>query len=187
MLKALRMVVPKVGLYVGGAGILAMVLLILAEIVSTKLFNYSLPYVLEYTEYLVPVIVFWGAAYALAEGAHVRADILVHRFPVNVRRWILLAGYVLGLFFLALIFAQLLSVTWLSFKMNRYSFYPSPSPLWPPQLFASIGLGLFILQLIIEIIEMALELFRDRRATGRRPDSGTEDADSGQRRQEWIS
>ncbi|WP_413850635.1 TRAP transporter small permease subunit [Albidovulum sp.] len=183
MLRGLRMLVPKVGLYVGGAGILAMVILILAEIVSTKLFNYSLPYVLEYTEYLVPIIVFWGATYALAEGAHVRADILVHRFPVNVRRWIFLAGYVLGLIFLALIFEHLLGVTWLSFKMDRYSFYPTPSPLWPPQLFACIGLGLFILQLILEIIAMALEILRNRRAK----DRGPADADSEQRGQEWIS
>lgn len=155
--------VPKLSLYVGGAGILAMVFLIFAEIVSTKLFNYSLPYVLEYSEYLVPVIVFWGAAYTLAEQGHVRADILVHKFPPMMRRWVLLGGYVLGLVFLVMVFRQLLNVALLSIELKRYSFYPSPSPLGPPQMFACIGLGLFILQLIVEIARMGLEILRGGR------------------------
>lgn len=81
MLKSVFALAPKLSLYVAGAGILAMVSLMFAEIVSTKLFNYSLPYVIEYSEYLVPIIVFWGAAYTLAEKGHVRADILIHHFP----------------------------------------------------------------------------------------------------------
>jgi TRAP-type C4-dicarboxylate transport system permease small subunit len=156
-------VVPKLGLLVGGAGISLMVLLIIAEIVSTKLFNFSLPYVLEYSEYLVPMIVFWGAAYALAEGGHVRADILVHRLPETPRRWVILIGYVCGLVFLVVVFLQLWEVALLSIKMKRYSFYPTPSPLGPPQLIATLGLGVFIFQLIVEIVRMAAEIRRNRR------------------------
>ncbi|MBK8438061.1 MAG: TRAP transporter small permease [Rhodobacter sp.] len=158
MLKTVFALAPRLSLHVAGAGILAMVSLMFAEIVSTKLFNYSLPYVIEYSEYLVPIIVFWGAAYTLAEKGHVRADILVHHFPGNVRRWILLAGYVLGLIFLIVVFWQLLQVALRSIEMKRYSFYPTPSPIGPPQLFACIGLGLFIFQLLVEIARMGLEI-----------------------------
>jgi TRAP-type C4-dicarboxylate transport system permease small subunit len=165
MLRNLAGLVPKLGLYVAGFGILAMVSLIFAEIVATKLFNTSLPYVLEYSEYLVPIIVFWGAAYTLAEHGHVRADILVHRFPEPLRSWILLAGYVLGLVFLIVVFRHLANVAWISWVMNRQSFYPTPSPLGPPQMFACAGLGLFIVQLVIEIARMARDLLR-----GGRPD-----------------
>jgi TRAP-type C4-dicarboxylate transport system permease small subunit len=156
--------VPKLGLIVGGAGISLMVLLIIAEILSTKLFNVSLPYVLEYSEYLVPTIVFWGAAYALAEKGHVRADILVHRLPEAVRRWVILLGYLCGLVFLVVVFLQLWQVALLSIEMKRYSFYPTPSPLGPPQMFACLGLGLFIFQLVVEIVRMTLDIRRSRRA-----------------------
>jgi TRAP-type C4-dicarboxylate transport system permease small subunit len=163
MLRNMFGLVPKLGLYVAGFGILAMVFLIFAEIVATKLFNTSLPYVLEYSEYLVPIIVFWGAAYALAQEAHVRADILVHKFPPALRRWVLLFGYVLGLVFLIVVFRHLLNVAWISWVMNRQSFYPTPSPLGPPQLFACLGLGLFIVQLAVEIVRMALDIRRGGR------------------------
>jgi len=152
--------VPKLGLVVGAAGIALMVILIIAEIISTKLFDLSLPYVLEYTEYLIPIIVFWGAAYTLREGGHVRADILVHRLPEGAREWVLLAGYVLGFAFLVLVSKQLWHVGWLSFKMNRVSFYPTPSPLGPPQLFAALGLFLFTFQLVVEIAKKARRLYR---------------------------
>lgn len=185
MPKSLLTLVPRLGLYVAGSGIVAMVVMIVAEIISTKVFNYSLPYVLEYSEYLIAIIVFWGAAYALAQGAHVRADIVMHRCPANGRRWIFLAGYVLGLVFLSLVFQQLLEVAWLSFRLNRYSFYPTPSPLWPPQAFACLGLGLFILQLIIEIGRMGREILRG----GRADEAAATDGESapGSEGQNWTS
>ncbi|MBK6468981.1 MAG: TRAP transporter small permease [Rhodobacter sp.] len=157
MLKTVFALAPRLSLHVAGAGILAMVSLMFAEIVSTKLFNYSLPYVIEYSEYLVPIIVFWGAAYTLAEKGHVRPISWFTTFrecaPLDPA-----AGYVLGLIFLIVVFWQLLQVALRSIEMKRYSFYPTPSPIGPPQLFACIGLGLFIFQLLVEIARMGLEI-----------------------------
>lgn len=158
--------VPRLGLVVGAAGITVMVVLIIAEIVSTKLFNYSLPYVLEYSEYLIPIIVFWGAAFTLREGGHVRADIVVHRLSDRTRDWVVLMGYVLGLVYLIVVLKHTAGVAWLSIKMSRYSFYPTPSPLGPPQMAAALGLALFALQLVIEIARMARRMYRRRGSAG---------------------
>ncbi len=157
--KALELV-PRLSLVVSSAGICLMVALIIAEIISTKLFNYSLPYVLEYSEYLIPIIVFWGAAYTLSVEGHVRADIFLHRLSESAREWLILAGYVLGFVYLAIIFHHMLSVALLSIKWNSYSFYPTPSPIGPPQLFATVGIALFILQLAIEIGRKGWRLYR---------------------------
>lgn len=151
--------VPKLGLIVASTGICLMVVLILAEIISTNLFNLSLPYVLEYSEYLVPIIAFWGGAYTLSEAGHVRADIVVHRLSERTRELLYLAGYVLGLIFLIVVLTQLFDVASRSFKMNRLSFYPTPSPLGPPQMFAAAGLGLFVVQLLIEISKLVRRLY----------------------------
>ena len=152
--------VPRLGLVVSAAGICLMVALIIAEIISTKLFNYSLPYVLEYSEYLIPIIVFWGAAYTLSVEGHVRADIFLHRLSESAREWFILAGYVLGFVYLAIIFNHMLNVALLSIKWNSYSYYPTPSPIGPPQLFATVGIALFILQLAIEIGRKGWRLYR---------------------------
>lgn len=85
-----------------------------------------------------------------------------------MRRWILLAGYILGLIFLIVVFWQLLQVALRSIEMKRYSFYPTPSPIGPPQLFACIGLGLFIFQLLVEIVRMGLEIAGHRNPGPRR-------------------
>lgn len=151
--------IPKLGLIVGALGISLMVIMIIAEIISTKLFNFSLPYVLEYSEYLIPIIVFWGATYTLSREGHVRADIFVHRLPHPTREWVILIGYVLGLVFLIVVSKHMFDVAWLSFKLNRHSFYPTPSPLGPPQMAAVLGLGLFTLQLLIEIVKKARQLY----------------------------
>ena len=157
-MKAARSILSVISLYVAGAGIVLMMLLILAELVATKLFYVSLPYALEYSEYLVPLIAFWGASYTLYEGGHVRADILLHRMPDALQPWIMLAGYILGLVFLSVAFVQMWDVSVRSIAMNRMSFYPQPSPLGPPQLIVTIGLGLFIVQLFLEIVWMAIGL-----------------------------
>jgi TRAP-type C4-dicarboxylate transport system permease small subunit len=157
--KALELV-PRLSLIVSASGICLMVALIIAEIISTKLFSYSLPYALEYSEYLIPIIVFWGAAYTLSVEGHVRADIFLHRLSESAREWFVLAGYVVGLVYLVVIFKHTLDVALLSIKGNRYSYYPTPSPIGPPQLFATMGIALFILQLAIEIGRKGWRLYR---------------------------
>lgn len=167
-MKAARSLLSAISLYVAGAGIVLMMVLILAELVATKLFHASLPYALEYSEYLVPLIAFWGASYTLHEGGHVRADILLHRMSSALQPWIVLAGYILGLAFLSAAFVHMWDVSVRSITMNRMSFYPQPSPLGPPQLIVTIGLGLFIVQLFLEIVWMAIGMQGGRRgAAGR--------------------
>jgi len=157
--KALELV-PRLSLVVSATGICLMVALIIAEIISTKFFNYSLPYVLEYSEYLIPIIVFWGAAYTLRHDGHVRADLFLHRLSESTREWLILAGYVIGFIYLAIVFNHMLDVALRSIRWNSVSYYPTPSPIGPPQMFATVGIALFILQLAIEIVRKGWRLYR---------------------------
>lgn len=151
--------IPRLSLIVASSGILLMVALIISEVISTKLFNYSLPYVLEYSEYLIPIIVFWGAPYTLSVGGHVRADLFFHRLSDNAREWFVVIGFILGLIFLIVVLRHMSQVAYLSFKYGRLSFYSTPSPIGPPQLFATIGLALFVVQLVVEISRKARRLY----------------------------
>lgn len=142
---------PKLSLILSALGICVMIGMVVAEIIATQIFSQSLPYAIEWVEYLIPIIVFWGAAYTLREGGHVRADIFLHRLPDRPRQWFFLIGYLLGLVYLIIVFRFTLQLSLNSFRIHAVSFFPVPSPLGPPQMLVAIGIALFAFQLLVEI------------------------------------
>ena len=146
-------VLPKISLIVGGGAVLLMVSLVFLGIITRFLFNYNLPPSIEYSEYLIPIIAFWGAAFALREGAHVSADIVFRRLSVNQQQWITLITYIMGLVYLTILGRHLFGLTYTAYKYHYIAFaYPLKTPLAYPQFIMSLGLVLFALQLLIEII-----------------------------------
>jgi len=151
--------VPKTSLVVGGVSIALSMVLVVMGVVGRSVFNLSLPFAIEFSEYLIPMACYWGAAYTLSEGGHVNADVVVHRFPERIREWFLYVGYLLGLPYLAVITYQFYKVTASSYTGNYVSMYPLQTPLWYPQLLVWIGLIFFDLQLVVEIIKKTRRLF----------------------------
>ena len=152
-------VIPRLSLIVSGVGLCLMTALVVAGIVSRGVFNYSLPFTIEYAEYLVPVVALWGAAYTLRKEGHVNADIVIHRLSDRSRQWFILIGYVLGLGYLIILDIHVLGVALTSIKMHYVSMYPTQTPFGYWQLMVPIGLSLFALQLVIEIIRKARLLY----------------------------
>jgi len=133
--------------------------MVVAEIIATQIFSQSLPYAIEWVSYLIPIVVFWGAAYTLREGGHVRADILMHRLSDKPRQWFFLIGYLLGLAYLIIVFRFTLQLALNSFRIHAISFFPVLSPLGPPQMIVTIGIALFAFQLVVEIVKQARLLY----------------------------
>lgn len=155
ILLSLAEVVPKISFFAGGCSIaLAMVLVVLG-VVGRGIFNLSLPFAIEFSEYLIPVSCYWGAAYTLRVNGHVNADVIIHRFPKRTQEWFLLVGYILGTAYLFVITVQLFKVVIASYNGGYVSMYPLETPLWYPQLLVWIGLVLLDIQLIFEIIRKA--------------------------------
>lgn len=98
-----------------------------------------------------------GVALALAAGAHVRTDILSHRFPRRLSAAIDLVGYLcLALPLLA----------WLAWRLWEHFLSALASgertgasawnpPAWPMRLVLCVGLALLALQVAVEIIKRA--------------------------------
>lgn len=149
-----------------GAGIalVAMAALVVVGIVARSVFNVSLPVTIEYSEYLIPVIALGGAAYALRHGAHVRADLVLHRLPLQPRRWLILAGYLAGLAYLVVLAVVTLNTALLSIERGYVSIYPSATPYGYWQLLVPLGLLLFALQLAILALKEGKELLTPRGA-----------------------
>jgi TRAP-type C4-dicarboxylate transport system permease small subunit len=144
-----------------GLALTAMTALVVAGIVSRSVFNISLPFTIEYSEYLIPVVGLGGAAYALRHGAHVRADLVLHRFPWRVRKALLLAGYLGGLVYLVVLTVFTLDTALASIDRGYTSIYPSRTPYGYWQLLVPLSLALFALQLAILALKEATSLVAD--------------------------
>jgi TRAP-type C4-dicarboxylate transport system permease small subunit len=133
--------------------------LVVVGVIARAGFNLSIPLTIEYVEYLIPVIGLWGAAYTLSKEGHVITDIVVRYLPDRPKQWFTVIGYLLGLAYLIILilFTSKLALT--SIKLHYVSFYPTETPFGYWQLMVPIGLSLFALQLLVEIIKKARLLF----------------------------
>jgi TRAP-type C4-dicarboxylate transport system permease small subunit len=102
--------------------------------------------------YLLVAISFFGAAYTLRQGMHIRVDILVNYFAIGLRRSLLLATEILGLAYVVLL-------TWQSGKLAVMDLVtPSHAPtimrtpMFIPEVLVPIGLGIFALDMLYHIV-----------------------------------
>lgn len=138
---------------VGAAlALITMTVLVVVGVLARSLLNISLPVTIEYAEYLVPVVGLWGAAYALRHGAHVRADLVLDFLAPPVRRWVILAGDIAGLGYLAVLTVYTGETAWTSISRGYTSIYPSATPYGYWQLLVPLSLLLLAVQLLLEIL-----------------------------------
>lgn len=146
-----------------GCALVAMTALVVVGVVSRSALNVSLPFTIEYAEYLIPAVGLGGAAYALRHDAHVRADVVLHWLPPRARAWLLLAGSVAGLVYLGVLVAFTLETARVSIAQGYTSIYPSQTRYGYWQLVVPLSLGLFALQLALEILRTLHRLLASRR------------------------
>lgn len=70
---------------IGQAVLMLMVLLVVADVTSRRVFNNPLPYVYELVGIMLAVVVFFAVAYCGAQRGHLSIDVLVSRFPAKAR------------------------------------------------------------------------------------------------------
>ena len=146
---------PTLSLVLAGIGVCMMAGLVVTEIVARSLFRFAVPFASEGVKYLIPYVALMGAAYTLRKEGHVRADIFLRRLPVGLMQWVVLLGYILGLGFLIILSRLTLAMAMLSLEKGYTSMSVVATPLGYPQLVMTIGLWLFALQLVVEIIRKA--------------------------------
>jgi len=142
------------------AAVLAAVLLALmfvlgiTEILLRSLFSISLPIVIEYSGYLLALVLFLGSGWTLTQGGHIKVTILSEHVPPHVARIldILCTG-------VALLVATAMTVALIDFAIGTLmrgtvSFYPSATPLAFPQLIFAVGPLVLSLALVARLIRL---------------------------------
>lgn len=128
------------------------------EVVMRYAFNHPSVWVLEYSKFMLLLVVFLGAAYTQFQRGHVRVDILYNFLGQK-------AGALLNLAtsLLALVFCVFLTwATWhealVMFKGDFRSDSILKTPLGPVQTALAIGVSLLCLVIIIHIIQYIVAL-----------------------------
>jgi TRAP-type C4-dicarboxylate transport system permease small subunit len=149
-------------LRVVGMGMLSVLMFLgAADVIGRYLFNKPILGTLEVSEILLAGIVFFGWAYTLSVEGHVRVDFFYLRFPVRAQR---IVGFFTSFFSLVLFSL----ITWRAAKTAIFYWQGNKLvpilkiPVFPFQLFVSLGALALCLELIIE---MSYFLFQARRGS----------------------
>ena len=160
-------VLPRIGLWVGSLALLIMALLIVSGVIARYLFNYGIPFAIEYSEYMILIVILWGAAIVMKEGGHINVDILISRLKVRPQKWVVLCGYLVGLVYLIVLDIYFFKFALGSIRLHEISLYPTRTEIGYVQLFMPLGLSLFAFQLLVEIVRRSVDLYRDFKGSPR--------------------
>ena len=148
--RAVKLLVLRAG-DMAGLCALAMTLFITLDVFLRYAFNAPTIWANEVSSYLLLVMVFMGAAYALREKAHIRIDVVVSRLPRQVQDWMQVFSSITFLIFTGI----LGYFTW-SIFLDTVKFAETSRSLWdiplaPWQVWLPLGLAIISLLLILNI------------------------------------
>lgn len=127
----------------GGAAIVALVLIVTAEVIVRNLFGFSLLVADEYAGYLGLAITFLGIPFALSEDALLRVDAVIHRVTGRPRALMDAVFNLISALVTLLITWQVYRLVSRSFERGTFASTPAETPLWIPQSIMLIG-GLMV-------------------------------------------
>ena len=135
--------------YLSGLTLIALVLLILTEIFLRSFFDISTMIADEYSGYLYLASIFLGLAYTFLSGSHIRINILTSKLSKKVNRKMDIVAALIALFALSFAFYRSILLTYDSYDLEMLSENVSETPIYLTQLVMPIGLGLFILAIVV--------------------------------------
>ena len=130
--------------------------MILAEIVARALFNYSLSFAWEYSAYSMAVAMFFGAAFTLRTGGHIRVSLLASSVPPRAAYVIDLICTFCGIVIAGYLSFALVQLAWRSYEAGSVSATISATPLVIPQGGIALGAVMLTLQLVMRVLRLTL-------------------------------
>jgi len=164
ILRIIRATLDKVYLICGALAALSVVLILalIAVEMVTRWAGVSVRGTGDYAGYAIASASFLALAYTFNHGDHIRVELLLSRLGPNRRLgeiWSLAVAALLALYFAY----YAIKMTYWSYLLHDVSQGQDATPLWIPQLTMSIGVTVFAIALVDQLI---------RRLFGRLPQSG---------------
>ena len=136
-------------LWVSGASVVMMTLLVFVSVMGRWLFNTPVKGAVEISTYLYVLCIMLSLAYVLRVGRHIRIPLIFDRMPWRAKPWVELASNIILVVFLVVMFLGSCKLLIQSWQFRTISTTELGIALWIPQLFVPLGLLLISLQTIV--------------------------------------
>ena len=139
--------------YLAGATVLGLTALIASAVIARRVFGSPILAADEVSGYLLLAIVFFGLAYTMKAGGHIRADIVLTLVPVKVREILELLATVLAIAFTLALLGGAWALVVEYYGHGTTSFKYLQIPLWMPAALLVVGAALLVLQLVAQLLQ----------------------------------
>jgi TRAP-type C4-dicarboxylate transport system permease small subunit len=113
------------------------------------LFNFTIPGMLDVTEMILVLIIFFPLSYVEKNGEHLQMEILFSKFPSKMKSTLKIIWKILTAILFAVLAAISLGGTLTSYYEHESSWGDLALPLWIPKLFIFLGcVSVFLLELV---------------------------------------
>jgi TRAP-type C4-dicarboxylate transport system permease small subunit len=129
-------------------------IMILSEVAARSLFNYSLSFAWEYSAFAMGASMFFGLAYTLRTGGHIRVSLLAASIPPRAAYWVDVLCTIFGLGIIAFITYAMAGLAWRSYLSGSVSATISETPLFIPQAAISLGALFLTIQLLARLVRL---------------------------------
>ncbi len=138
-------------LLVGGLGLIVSTFLGAADVVGTQVFGAPVPGAAEITESTMVLIVFGALTYTQIRRSHIRVELLYLRAGARGQAAMDIFASLMGLLFFSLLLWQATNEALFSIRIDEATFGLVRLPLWPARIVLAAGVGLLILQLLLDL------------------------------------
>jgi TRAP-type C4-dicarboxylate transport system permease small subunit len=147
-------------LLLGTVGMIASMLIGVADVVGTKFFDWPVPGTLEFTESTMVLVVFGALAYAQERRSHIRVELLYSHVGPRGQSFMEAVTHIIAFMFFLLVAWQGLSELVYSWELKEATMGTVRFPLYPARFFLLVGVGLLLVRLALDIV---LDIGRMRR------------------------
>lgn len=141
------------GAYLSSGLLVSLVFLVLTEIFIRHFFDMSTMIADEYSGYIYLASIFLGLAYTFNEKGHIRINIITSRLSEKSNNFIdIFAGFI-TIAVLCFVFYRTVLFAYDSYEMEMLSEAVSETPLYLTQIVMPLGIGLFILSILVFVLK----------------------------------
>jgi TRAP-type mannitol/chloroaromatic compound transport system permease small subunit len=139
-------------LLLGTVGMIASMVLGVADVAGTKFLDYPVPGTLEFTESTMVLIVFGALAYAQQRRAHIRVELLYGHAGPRGKSFMEVVTHVVAFAFFALLAWQGVGELRYSWEIREATMGTVRFPLYPARFLLVLGAVLLLLRLALDIV-----------------------------------
>ena len=139
--------------YLAGVFLVAIAILVVAQIVA-RFLGQQIPSADEFAGYSLAASSFLGLAYSFRSGSHIRVTLLTARLSSKAQRVMLLLVLAYAVVMIGIWAYNSIGLVWESYKFKEVSTGILKYPIWIPQLSMGIGVTLFCLAILEDLINV---------------------------------